>query len=155
MTQEVKDALLRYWVNPEDEEYIDEAIVRINEEKVKWSGLPKGYDFTHSQLVKRWEYVFHDDGEDSWKIDDVIAKLQEFKEKGFPFVEIAGYDDDLVAYRHVRETPEEIADRIHGRVIAEIESIKKGKEIRKQKMARLEELKKEVAKLEKELNDED
>jgi hypothetical protein len=152
MNQEVRQKLVERWVNPEDVQYLDEAIESINKRRSKQ--YQHKYDITKPQKTKRWEYVFteNDDPYDAdidVTVDHAITMLNQFKTKGYPYV---GYEDEeLIVYRYELEAASEWAKKIKGDILREISSVKKSHNTREQKVAKIEKLEKQIEELKKEL----
>lgn len=145
MNEEVIKILKEDWIYEEDHKYLSEALRRINNEST-------GFDITKPDRDKVWEYVFEDDMTQS-TIDYMIERLQKLKDNGFEFVGYDDWQDNLIAYYYLPETTRQCAARIESRINSTINVIKNDKELRHAKVAELDKLKKEVARLEKELYD--
>ena len=154
MNQEVRQKLVEKWISPDDVQYLDEAIENINARRSKQYQYK--YDITKPERVRRWEYVFTEsndpyDADIDVTIDDTIVLLNEFKINGYSYV---GYEDDeLIAYCYEPETASERAQHIKGDIIKEINSIKKSRDTREQKLDKIMKLTKQIEKLKEELKE--
>lgn len=158
MNLDVRQKLVENWVKPEDVQYLDEVIERINNRRTKQYPYPHKYDITKPQKTRRWEYVFNESNdpyndEIDVTVDDAITALNQFKTNGYPYV---GYEnEELIVYSYELETASEWAKKIKGDILREISYIKKNHNTREQKAAKIEKLKKQIEKLQEELNNEE
>ncbi len=150
MNEEVKQALIENWLGPEDVQYLDAAIEEINKTTIKASWKNE-YDITNPIKTKRCKHLL-DPEDDSDSIDELIERLNESKKDGYEYVGFDDYADFLLVYKYGLENAEECAERICDTVNKAIDKIKQKQYTHERKIKRLEALRKEIDKLEKELN---
>ena len=149
MNEEVRQALINDWLDPEDVQYLDAAIEEINKTTIKASWKNE-YDITNPIKTKRCKQLW-DPEDDQNDIDTLIERLNTFKENGYEYVSFDDYADFLVVYKYGLENAEECAERICDSVNKAINRIKQRQYTRERKIKRLEKLREEIDELEKEL----
>ena len=148
MNAAVRNELIENWIDPEDVKYLDEAIKSINDPSHCYE---KGFDITKPTNKQIGASVMGDE-DGPTNIETVIENLQKLKDKGYTHVDYDDWNyDDLIAMKWVPETEAECAERIAPRIMDEIHMLKCAERTREKKLAKLEKLKNEVAKLEEEL----
>lgn len=153
MSAEVKKELMKL-LNAEDVKYLNQAIHNINADNRRCGGVDKYWDISDPRDIEQQEYVFDDD-DAPVPIDTVINNLIEYKDVGFTHVGYDGYDDALVAIRHNIQSPLERAREIYNTIDSEIKRIKQNEMTNEKRLAKIEELKKQIEKLENEMEPED
>lgn len=151
MSAEVKKELMKL-LNAEDVKYLNKAIHNINRSNRICGGIPENWDISNPRDIEQHEYVFDDDL--PIPIDTIINNLTEYKDVGFTHV---GYDDydDVVVIRHITQSPSERAREIYNTIDSEIKKIKRNEMTNEKRLAKIEELKKQIEKLENEMEPED
>lgn len=152
MSAEVKKELMKL-LGTEDVKYLNQAIHNINESNRRCEGVSKDWDVTNPRDMEQCEYVFDEDGTDTTPspIDTVINKLTEYKDAGFTHVGYDEWDDALVAIRHTAQSPSDRACEIYQMIDSEIKRIKRNEMTNEKRLAKIEELKKQIQKLEEEM----
>lgn len=148
MSAEVKKELMKL-LNAEDVKYLNTAIHNINRDRVD-----EYWDISDPRDIEQWEYVFDDD-DAPVPIDTVINNLIEYKDAGFTHVGYDDYDDSLVAICHNIQSPADRAREIYNAIDSEIKKIKRNEMTNEKRLAKIEELKKQIEKLENEMEPED
>lgn len=148
MSAEVKKELMKL-LNAEDVKYLNQAIHNINRDRVD-----EYWDISDPRDIEQWEYVFDDDDEPV-PIDIVINNLIEYKDAGFTHVGYDDYDDSLVAICHNIQSASDRAREIYNAIDSEIKKIKRNEMTNEKRLAKIEELKKQIEKLENEMEPED
>lgn len=151
MSAEVKKELMKLF-NAEDVKYLNQAIHNINRRNRR---INEYWDISDPRDIEQHEYVFGDDDDTPTPIDTVINNLIEYKDVGFTHVGYDGYDDALVAIRHNIQSPSDRAREIYNTIDSEIERIKRNEMTNEKRLAKIEELKKQIEKLENEMEPED
>lgn len=149
MSTEVKKELIKL-LNAEDVKYLNQAIHNINKRNRR---VNEYWDISDPRDIEQHEYVFFDDA--PVPIDTVINNLIEYKDVGFTHVGYDGYDDALVAIRHNIQSPSVRASEIYDSIDSEIKRIKQNEMTNEKRLAKIEELKKQIEKLESEMEPED
>lgn len=151
MSAEVKKELMRL-LNTEDVKYLNQAIHNINTDNRRCVGVSEYWDISDPRDIEQWEYIFDDDI--PIPIDTIINNLTEYKNAGFTHV---GYDDydDVVVIRHITQSPSERAREVYNTIDSEIKKIKRNEMTNEKRLAKIEELKKQIEKLENEMEPED
>ena len=88
----------------------------------------------------------------TFPIDTAINKLTEYKDDGFTHVKYDEWDDALVAIRYTTQSPLDRAREIYQVVDSEIKRIKRKEMTNEKRLAKIEELKKQIQKLEEEMD---
>ena len=153
MSAEVKKELMKL-LNAEDVKYLNQAIHNISANYRKCGGVYEDWDFSDPRDIEQHEYVFDDD-DTPVPIDTVINNLIEYKDGGFTHVGYSNYDDALVAICHNIQSPSDRAREIYKTIEFEIEKIKRNEMTNEKRLAKIEELKKQIEKLENEMETED
>lgn len=153
MSAEVKKELMKL-LNAEDVKYLNQAIHNISADYRKCGGVSEYWDISDPRDIEQHEYVFDDD-DAPVTIDTVINNLIEYKDVGFTHVGYDGYDDALVAIRHNIQSPSDRAREIYNTIDTEIKKIKRNEMTNEKRLAKIEELKKQIEKLENEMEPED
>lgn len=153
MSAEVKKELMKL-LNAEDVKYLNQAIHNISANYRKCGGVSEDWDFSDPRDIEQHEYVFDDD-DTPVPIDTVINNLIEYKDGGFTHVGYSNYDDALVAICHNIQSPSDRAREIYKTIEFEIEKIKRNEMTNEKRLAKIEELKKQIEKLENEMETED
>ena len=153
MSAEVKKELMKL-LNAEDVKYLNQAIHNINRSYRSCERVSEDYDISDPRDIEQHEYVFDDD-DAPVPIDTVINNLIEYKDVGFTHVGYDGYDDALVAIRYTTQSPSDRARDIYQLVDSEIKRIKRNEMTNEKRLAKIEELKKQIEKLENEMEPED
>ncbi len=148
MSAEVKKELMKLF-NAEDVKYLNQAIHNINRDRVD-----EYWDISDPRDIEQWEYVFDDD-DAPVPIDTVINNLIEYKDAGFTHVGYDDYDDSLVAICHNIQSASDRAREIYNAIDSEIKKIKRNEMTNEKRLAKIEELKKQIEKLENEMEPED
>lgn len=156
MSAEVKKELMKLF-NAEDVKYLNQAIHNINESNRRCEEVPKGWDISDPREIEQHEYVFDEDGTDVTPIpiDTAINRLTEYRDAGFTHVGYDDYDDALVAIRYTTQSPSDRARGIYQLVDSEIKRIKRNEMTNEKRLAKIEDLKKQIQKLEEEMEPED
>lgn len=154
MSAEVKKELMRL-LNAEDVKYLNQAIHNISADYRKCGGVSEYWDISDPRDVEQWECVFDNDDAPILPIDTVINNLTEYKDAGFTHVRYDDYDDALVAIRHNIQSPSDRAREIYRTIELEIKKIKRNEMTNEKRLAKIEELKKQIEKLENEMEPED
>ena len=153
MSAEVKKELMKL-IDADDVKYLNQAIHNINENNRRYLEVPEDYDVSNPREKEHCEYVFDEDA-NSWippiPIDTAINKLAEYKDAGFTHVGYDEYDDALVAIYYTTQSPSECARGIYQLVDSEIKRIKRNEMTNEKRLAKIEELKKQIQKLENEM----
>lgn len=147
MSAEVKKELMKL-LNAEDVKYLNQAIHNINRDRVD-----EYWDISDPRDIEQWEYVFDDD-DAPVPIDTVINNLIEYKDTGFTHVGYDDHDDALVAICHNIQSPSDRAREIYNAIDSEIKKIKRNEMTNEKRLAKIEELKKQIEKLENEMEQE-
>lgn len=155
MSAEVKKELMKLF-NAEDVKYLNQAIHNISADYRKCGGVSEYWDISDPRDVEQWECVFDFDDDDTpIPIDTVINNLIEYKDAGFTHVRYDDYDDRLVAICHNIQSPSDRAREIYNTIDSEIKKIKRNEMTNEKRLAKIEELKKQIEKLENEMEPED
>lgn len=155
MSAEVKKELMKL-LNAEDVKYLNQAIHNISADYRKCGGVSEDWDISDPRDIEQWECVFDFDDDDTpIPIDTVINNLTEYKDDGFTHVRYDDYDDALVAIRHNIQSPSDRAREIYNTIDSEIKKIKRNEMTNEKRLAKIEELKKQIEKLENEMEPED
>ena len=152
MSAEVKKELIKL-LNAEDVKYLNQAIHNINGSYRICGGVSKYWDISDPREIEQHEYVFDND-DTPVPIDTVINNLTECKDAGFTHVGY-NYDDTLVAICYNIQPPLERAREIYNTIDSEIKRIKKNEMTNEKRLSKIEELKKQIEKLENEMETED
>lgn len=153
MSAEVKKELMKL-LNAEDVKYLNQAIHNISASYRICGGVPNDWDISDPRDIEQREYVFDDD-DAPVPIDTVINNLIEYKDAGFTHVGYDNYDDTLVAICHNTQSASDHAREIYQVVDSEIKRIKRNEMTNEKRLAKIEELKKQIEKLENEMEPED
>lgn len=153
MSAEVKKELMKL-LNAEDVKYLNQAIHNINADNRRCGGVSEYWDISDPRDIEQWEHVLDVD-DTPIPIDTVINNLIEYKDVGFTHVGYDGYDDALVAIRYNTQSPSDRAYEIYQVVDSEIKRIKRKEMTNEKRLAKIEELKKQIEKLENEIEPED
>lgn len=153
MSAEVKKELMKLF-NADDVKYLNQAIHNINKSNYRCGVVNEYWDISDPRDIEQHEYVFDDD-DTPVPIDTVINNLIECRDDGFTHVGYDGYDDALVAIRHNIQSPSDRAREIYNTIDEEIKRIKKNEMTNEKRLAKIEELKKQIEKLENEMEPED
>ena len=135
MSAEVKKELMKLF-NAEDVKYLNQAIHNINRRNRR---INEYWDISDPRDIEQHEYVFGDDDDTPTPIDTVINNLIEYKDVGFTHV----------------GSPSDRAREIYNTIDSEIERIKRNEMTNEKRLAKIEELKKQIEKLENEMEPED
>ncbi len=155
MSAEVKKELMKL-IDAEDVKYLNQAIHNINRSYRSCERVSEDYDISDPRVVEQWECVFDFDDDDTpIPIDTAINNLTEYKDAGFTHVRYDDYDDSLVAICHNIQSPSARAREIYNTVDSEIKKIKRNEMTNEKRLAKIEELKKQIEKLENEMEPED
>lgn len=152
MSVEVKKELMKL-LGAEDVKYLNQAIHNINESNRRCEEVPKSWDISDPRDMEQHEYLFDEDGIDviPIPIDTAINRLTEYRDAGFTHVGYDDYDDALVAICHNIQPPSDRAREIYQLVDSEIKRIKRNEMTNEKRLAKIEELKKQIQKLEEEM----
>ena len=153
MSAEVKKELMKL-IDAEDVKYLNQAIHNINESNRRCEGISEDYDISNPREIEQCEYVF-DDGDIPIPIDTAINKLTEYKDAGFTHVGYDDYENELVVIYYTTQSPSECVRGIYQLVDSEIKRIKRNEMTNEKRLAKIEELKKQIEKLENEMEPED
>ena len=153
MSAEVKKELMKL-IHAEDVKYLNQAIHNINDSNRRCEGVPKNWDISDLREMEQCEYVFDEDDTDTttFPIDTAINKLTEYKDDGFTHVKYDEWDDALVAIRYTTQSPSDRAREIYQVVDSEIKRIKRKEMTNEKRLAKIEELKRQIQKLEEEMD---
>ena len=153
MSAEVKRELMKL-VGADDVKYLNQAIHNINESNRKCEGVDKYWDISDPREMEQREYVFDEDDPDTttFPIDTAIKNLIEYKNAGFTHVGYDEWDDALVAICYNIQLPSDRAREIYQVVDSEIKRIKRKEMTNEKRLAKIEELKKQIQKLEEEMD---
>lgn len=154
MSAEVKKELMKLF-NANDVKYLNQAIHNINGSNRGRGIVNEYWDISDPRDIEQHEYVFFDDDDTPIPIDTVINNLIGYKDVGFTHVGYDGYDNALVAIRHNIQSPLERAREIYNTIDSEIKRIKQNEVTNEKRLAKIEELKKQIEKLENEMEPED
>ena len=152
MSAEVKKELMKLF-NAEDVKYLNQAIHNINESNRRCEEVPKGWDISDPREVEQCEYVFVEDVKPI-PIDTAINKLTKYRDNGFTHIGYDDYADELVAIYYITQSPLDLAREIYNTVDSEIKRIKRNEMTNEKRLAKIEELKKQIEKLENEMEPE-
>lgn len=153
MSAEVKKELMKL-IGADDVKYLNQAIHNINESNRKCEGVPRNWDISDPREMEQREYVFDEDGTDTttFPIDKAINSLIEYKDAGFTHVGYDEWDDALVAICYNTQSPLDRAREIYQVVDSEIKRIKRKEMTNEKRLAKIEELKRQIQKLEEEMD---
>lgn len=154
MSAEVKKELIKL-IEAEDVKYLNQAIHNINERNRRYEGISEDYDISNPRNIEHCEYVFDEDGTDVTPIpiDTAINRLTEYRDAGFTHVGYDDYDDALVAIRYTTQSLSDCARGIYQLVDSEIKRIKRNEMTNEKRLAKIKELKKQIQKLEEEMEE--
>lgn len=150
MSAEVKKELMKL-INAEDIKYLNQAIHNISKSYRTCGRVSEDWDISDPRDMEQQEYVFDDD-DIPVPIDTVINNLTEYKNVGFTHVGYDNYDDALVAIRYTTQSPSDRAREIYNTIDSEIKKIKRNEMTNEKRLAKIEELKKQIEKLENEMD---
>lgn len=153
MSAEVKKELMKL-LNAEDVKYLNQAIHNISVDYRNYGGVSEDWDFSDPRDIEQWEHVFDVD-DTPIPIDTFINNLTEYKDDGFTHVGYDHYDEELIVIRHNIQSPSDRAREIYRTIESEIERIKRNEMTNEKRLAKIEELKKQIEKLENEMEPED
>lgn len=153
MSAEVKKELVKL-LDAENVKYLNQAIHNINRSYRSCERVSKDYDISDPRDIEQHEYVFDDD-DTPVPIDTAINSLIEYKDAGFTHVGYDDYDDALVAICYNIQSPSDRAREIYNTIETEIRKIKRNEMTNEKRLAKIEELKKQIEKLENEMEPED
>lgn len=150
MSAEVKKELVKL-LHSEDVKYLNTAIHNINRSIRRYGAVSEYWDISDPRDIEQHEFVFDDDIT-VIPIDTAINNLIEYKDVGFTHVGYDAYDDALVAIRHNIQSPSDRAREIYNTIDSEIAKIKRNEMTNEKRLAKIEDLKKQIEKLENEMD---